>query len=84
MIKRSPKQWFYLVYFWILGLIAIHFMLHLGLSFANLNGCYRSYTPTSGILTPVVLAYFDPLPNTMPNISMIDYNSMPRKYIIVK
>ena len=61
MIKRSPKQWFYLIYFWVLGLVAVHFMLNLGLSFTNLNGCYRSYTSSSGTLTSTVLAYFDPL-----------------------
>lgn len=61
MMQRSPKQWFYLIYFWVLGLVAVHFILNLGLSFANLNGCYRSYTSSSGILTPAVLAYFDPL-----------------------
>lgn len=61
MIKRSPKQWFYLVYFWILGLIALHFILNLGLSFTDLNGCYRSYTSTSGTLQASVATYFDSL-----------------------
>ena len=61
MSERSPKQWFYLVYFWVLGLIALHFILHLGLSFADLNGCYRSYKPSSGTLNGPILAYFDPL-----------------------
>ena len=61
MSERSPKQWFYLVYFWVLGLIALHFILHLRLSFANLKGCYRSYTSFSGTLNGPILAYFDPL-----------------------
>lgn len=61
MQKRSPKQWFYLIYFWVLGLVALHFILNLGLSFTDLNGCYRAYTSTSGTLSPSVKAYFDPL-----------------------
>jgi hypothetical protein len=61
MQKRSPKQWFYLIYFWVLGLIALHFILNLGLSFVDLGGCYRAYTNSSGILQPNVVAYFDPL-----------------------
>ena len=61
MLNRSPKQWFYLIYFWVLGLVALHFILNLGLSFTDLNGCYRAYTPTSGVLQPAATAYFDPL-----------------------
>jgi hypothetical protein len=34
-MRRSPKNWFYLVYFWILGVVALHFILNLGLSFTN-------------------------------------------------
>ena len=61
MTERSPKQWFYLIYFWVLGLIALHFILNLGLSFASNQGCYRFYTGSSGNLTTVVTSYFDPL-----------------------
>ena len=59
MLKKSPKQWFYVAYFWVLGIIALHFILNLGLSFANDSGCYRAYTAASGTLSPEVKAYYD-------------------------
>ena len=59
MLKKSPKQWFYVAYFWVLGIIAVHFILNLGLSFANDSGCYRAYTAASGTLSPEVKAYYD-------------------------
>lgn len=61
MIKRSPKNWFYLIYFCILGVVSVHFILNLGLSFTNSKGCYRSYKSSSGNLTDSVRGYFDPL-----------------------
>jgi len=68
MLRRSPKQWFYLIYFWILGLVALHFILNLGLSFTDLNGCYRTYTSTSGTLLSSVSNYFDPLQSQCQNL----------------
>ena len=62
-MRRSPKSWFYLIYFSILGVIALHFILNLGLSFTNSEGCYRSYTASSGPLSATVMAYFNPLQN---------------------
>lgn len=59
MLKKSPKQWFYLIYFWVLGIIAVHFILNLGLSFTNDSGCYRAYTASSGTLSDPVKKYYD-------------------------
>ena len=61
MLSRSPKQWFYLLYFWVLGIVAVHFILNLGLSFTSSSGCYRSYTAGSGTLSPSVQSYYDGL-----------------------
>ena len=61
MLRRSAKHWFYLIYFWILGIVALHFILNFGLTFSNDDGCYRAYTSSSGTLSPTVQAYFNPL-----------------------
>ena len=52
MFAKSPKYFFYFIYFAILSIVAIHFILNLGLSYTDINGCYRAYTLTSGTLLP--------------------------------
>jgi hypothetical protein len=61
MFKRSPKQWFYLLYFLTLAIVALHFILNLGLTFTNPAGCYRAYTASSGTLASNVQAFYNPL-----------------------
>lgn len=51
MLAKSPRYFFYLIYFTILIIVAVHFILNLGLSFTDSDGCYRQYMPSSGNLT---------------------------------
>lgn len=61
MLSKSPKYILYAVYFAVLIIVAIHFILNLGLSLTDSNGCFRTYTPITGNLTQVTKSYFDPL-----------------------
>lgn len=61
MLSKSPKYILYAAYFAILIIVAVHFILNLGLSFTDSNGCFRAYTPATGNLTQVTKSYFDPL-----------------------
>jgi hypothetical protein len=61
MLAKSPKYFFYLIYFSILILVSVHFMMNFGLSYVNVNGCYRSYTSQSGQLSNGVKTYYDAL-----------------------
>lgn len=59
MFAKSPKYFFYFIYFAILSIVAIHFILNLGLSYTDINGCYRAYTLTSGTLLPSTKTFYD-------------------------
>jgi hypothetical protein len=61
MLAKSPKYVFYLIYFSVLVIVAVHFILNLGLSYTDSNGCYRAYTPAAGNLTQGTKSFFDPL-----------------------
>ncbi len=61
MLAKSPRYFFYLIYFSLLAVVAVHFILNLGLSYTDSNGCYRQYTPATGNLTQTTKAFFDPL-----------------------
>jgi hypothetical protein len=61
MLAKSPKYIFYLIYFSLLVVVAVHFILNLGLSYTDANACYRAYTPSAGNLTKTTKAFFDPL-----------------------
>lgn len=61
MFSKSPKYIFYLIYFAVLVVLAVHFIMNLGLSYTDANGCYRAYTSAAGNLTATTKSYFDPL-----------------------
>ena len=61
MLNKSTKFIFYFAYFAVLVLITIHFILDLGLSYTDENGCYRSYMSRSANLTTNAKIYFDAL-----------------------
>lgn len=67
MISKSPKYIFYFVYFALLIIIAVHFILNLGLSMTDSNGCYRSYN--AGNFTQTVKSFFDPLQDKCQTLS---------------
>ena len=63
MFNKSPKFIFYFLYFAALTLITIHFILNLGLSYTDENGCYRAYMSSAANLTTIAKTYFDSLQN---------------------